>query len=83
MMEPGNRDSPRDDKHGSRSPIFVPQVCFGPYHLSRDLFDSEVCRRFIGLDEAAGLAVLDGFPFRLLGVSGVHSNAVQNQGVCY
>ncbi|MEW5312288.1 MAG: hypothetical protein WDW38_003933 [Sanguina aurantia] len=32
---------------------------FEPYHLSQQLFDSEVCRHFIGLNAAAGLLVVE------------------------
>lgn len=37
------------------------QERFGPLHTSKDLFGSEICRLFMGLNDAAGLAVVEGF----------------------
>lgn len=42
---------------------------FQAHHLSRDNFDNEICRRFMGLSEAAVLEVLANIPRRGVMVS--------------
>lgn len=41
---------------------FAVQKYFKANYLSRDHFDSEICRRFMGLSEAAAIAVMEGLP---------------------